>query len=139
MARRKKTLPDFFDDFERLQLEMEKMLGDFGTAAMPDNQRRTAMAESREPLVDVIERSEDITVMAELPGVEKGEIRLRLSGGTLIIDAPREGIAKHYREIRLPAKVRSGKAKASFKNGVLEIVLRKARPGRPPETELEIK
>jgi HSP20 family protein len=92
--------------------------------------------DSREPLVDVINESEQVRVVAELPGVEKPDIKTTITEGTLIInvDAPSR---KYYKEIELPSSVDPDSSKASYNNGVLEIVLRKLKP-RPRGKEIKI-
>lgn len=81
--------------------------------------------EEVEPLIDVIEEEDVIKVCAEIPSVNKEDIKLRLTDdGKLIISAntPQK---KYYKEIELPAKVKPEKAKATYRNGVLEVVLEK--------------
>lgn len=97
----------------------------------------------REPYSDVIETEKDVVVTMELPGVEKGDIEITTNDESLEISGERKSeveenkedkgyllkersYSKFYRRIPLNAAVDSDKAKASFKNGVLEIVLPKA-------------
>lgn len=84
------------------------------------------IAEEREPLVDVLESENEITVVAEMPGVDKDKIDVKVveDGKTLIINASNEK-KKYYKEVDLPAKVDPESAKATYKNGVLEVKLRK--------------
>lgn len=86
------------------------------------------ISEEREPLVDVFEDKDEITVVAELPGVEKEKIKIKVSDDRrkLIIKASNEQ-RKYYKEIELPAEVDPKSAKASYRNGVLEVKLKKAR------------
>ncbi|MCD6260294.1 MAG: Hsp20/alpha crystallin family protein [Thaumarchaeota archaeon] len=83
------------------------------------------LTEAREPLVDVYEEKDVVKVIAEVPGVEKKDINLNATEDRLIIsvDTPQR---KYYKEVDLPAKVDPKSAKASYKNGVLEVVLKKA-------------
>jgi HSP20 family protein len=92
--------------------------------------------DSREPLVDVINESEQVRVVAELPGVEKPNIKTTITEGTLTInvDSPSR---KYYKEVELPSSVDPDSSKASYNNGVLEIVLRKLKP-RPRGKEIKI-
>ncbi len=78
-----------------------------------------------EPLVDVFEEDDEIIVVADLPGVEKDEIRVRVKGQTLTIhvDNPER---PYHKEIKLPAKVVRDNATSSLRNGVLEVRLQKA-------------
>ncbi len=87
------------------------------------------MAEYREPLVDVMEGEETISVTAELPGVTKNDIDLSLDEDnqvlTIKVDTPER---KYYKEVVLPAKVKSGKVKATYKNGILDVVFEREKP-----------
>ncbi|MET1160816.1 MAG: archaeal heat shock protein Hsp20 [Thermoprotei archaeon] len=87
---------------------------------------RPIISEEREPLVDVFESDDEITVVAEIPGVEKDKINLEVTEDRrkLIIRASNSN-RKYYKEVELPAEVDPGSAKASYKNGVLEVKLKK--------------
>ncbi|KYH37741.1 MAG: heat shock protein Hsp20 [Candidatus Bathyarchaeota archaeon B24] len=95
---------------------------------------RVSISERREPLVDVMSTDGEVKVIAELPGVEKKDIRLFGTEDTLTIsvDTPER---KYYKEIQLPAKVDPKKAKSSYKNGVLEVVLPKKEEKPKPKGE----
>jgi HSP20 family protein len=96
--------------------------------------REIRYSEEMEPLVDIYEDAESVTVIAEMPGVEKDKIKVRAVGRKLIIEA-RNG-RKYYKEVELPAEVDIESAKANYKNGVLEVKLKKLRK---EETGKEIK
>ena len=87
--------------------------------------REVRYSEDMEPLVDIYEEKDTITVVAEIPGVEKENIKLKGRGSKLIIDA--RNSRKYYKEIDLPHDVDVSKAKATYKNGVLEIKLPKVK------------
>ncbi len=97
---------------------------------------RTEILEEREPLVDVFEDEDKVTIVAELPGVDKDKIKVRIKDNKLIIRASNEG-HKYYKEIELPAKVKPETAKAKFKNGVLEITIEKEKPKKAKIEEVE--
>ena len=84
--------------------------------------------EMREPLVDVFDEAEAIRIIAELPGVEPADIRVELRDDILTVTA--EGKERKYtKEILLPAKGRADSLKTSYRNGILEVVIEKARKG----------
>jgi len=87
---------------------------------------KPTIIEEREPLVDVFETNGEVVVVAEMPGVEKEKIDVKVTedGKTLIISASNED-RKYYKEVDLPAKVDPSSAKATYKNGVLEVKLKK--------------
>lgn len=90
--------------------------------------------EEREPLVDIIESDGEVHIVAELPGVEKNDIKLHGTGDTLTIsvDTPQR---KYYKEVTLPAKVNVKEAKTEYKNGVLEVKLPKIKEEKKPKGE----
>lgn len=93
--------------------------------------------DKREPLVDVIDEGDGVKVVSELPGVDKSDIRLSCDGRTLTISVDTAD-RKYFKEERLGADVDPDSAKASFKNGVLEVNFRKTSPsarGRPLKIE----
>jgi len=81
-------------------------------------------AEEREPLVDIIPGDKVIQVIAEMPGVEKDDIKLEASEDELFISAESER-RKYRKVVKLPFKVDPKQAKARYKNGVLEVTLNK--------------
>jgi HSP20 family protein len=90
--------------------------------------------EEREPLVDVVETNNEIRVVAELPGVEKTDIKLHGTEDSLTIsvDTPQ---SKYYKEVNLPAKVKVKDAKSTYKNGVLEVIIPKVEAPKEPKGE----
>ncbi|BAB65551.1 archaeal heat shock protein Hsp20 [Sulfurisphaera tokodaii] len=82
------------------------------------------VSEEREPLVDVIEKNDEVRVIAEVPGVNKDQIKVKISGNKLIIQAQGED-RKYYKEVELPTEVDDKSAKATYNNGVLQVILKK--------------
>ncbi len=81
--------------------------------------------ERTEPPVDVFDEGDHLRVVAELPGVEEHDIRAEAKGTVLTISAER-GDRNCSERVELPAPV-SGELTTSYKHGVLEIKLKKAR------------
>ncbi len=91
----------------------------------------------REPLVDVFSEDGSIKVVAELPGVEKQDIKLHATPKTLTIsvNTPQR---KYYKELELPAEIDPKTAKSVYRNGVLEVTLTKVKEkpkGEPIKVE----
>jgi HSP20 family protein len=82
----------------------------------------------REPLVDVTTTNGEVKVIAELPGVEKTDIKLNATEDTLTISVENP-YRKYFKEVELPVKVDPLKAKSSYKNGILEVSLPKRERG----------
>ena len=83
--------------------------------------------EVREPLVDVFDEGEGLRVVAELPGVELADITVELEGDILTITSQGKE-RKYQKEVLLPAKGQADSLKTSYRNGILEVWLRKAGP-----------
>ncbi|MDI6917693.1 MAG: Hsp20 family protein [Thermoplasmatales archaeon] len=82
-------------------------------------------AEVREPLVDVFDEKNKIVIVAELPGVEEKAIKTAMKGNILNISAE-SADRKYSKEVKLPSKV-TGKIESTYKNGVLELKLKKKK------------
>ena len=80
--------------------------------------------EEIEPLVDVFDEGDHLRVIAELPGVWEGSIKAEVKRDKLTIsaDAPDR---KYRREVPLPLLVEAESTELMYKNGVLEIDLKK--------------
>ena len=89
---------------------------------------RLDVKEDREPLVDTIVNPDTVKVVAELPGVEKPDIALECDGQklTLKVDTDKR---RYYKELELPVEVDPDTSKASYKNGVLELLLTRKKTG----------
>jgi HSP20 family protein len=90
------------------------------------SRRGPMIKEEREPLVDVVSTDDEVKVVAELPGVEKKDIKLHALDDTLTISVDTTD-RKYYKEIKLPVEVDPRGSKSSYKNGVLEVTLQKTK------------
>ena len=82
----------------------------------------------RSPLVDVYVEVDRVLVMAYMPGVERGDIKIRVSEWDVIIEAEYEDI-KYFRHIVLPVPVIPKIISQEYKNGVLSFVLYRLSSG----------
>lgn len=80
--------------------------------------------EVREPMVDVFDEKDHISVIAEMPGVSSEDIKVKVKGDILKLSAETED-RKYSKEVLLPSKVK-GEPETVYKNGILEIKLKKA-------------
>ncbi|MDO8137532.1 MAG: Hsp20/alpha crystallin family protein [Candidatus Brocadiales bacterium] len=119
--------------FTALQREMDRLFEDF-------YRRGGLLRGVWSPAVDVVENNDTIVIRAELPGIEPKDVDISVSGDTLTIKGEKreekEEKGKSFyrmercygsfsRSIILPTSVEADKAKADYKNGVLEITLPK--------------
>lgn len=82
----------------------------------------------REPLVDIIEEDDKVRVIAELPGIEKKDIKLLATERTLTInvDTPDR---KYFKKLDLPVEVDESTANSTYRNGILETIFNKKERG----------
>ena len=143
---------DTWDDFRRFEEMMNRMFEEFGRRPsrrpmLTSGERGEIVpAESRKPFIDVIETDKEVIATAEMPGLEKQDIKINLAEDRLEISAETKHEEKkeekgylyrerrsgsYYRAISLPSPVDPDNSKASYKNGVLEIKM--------PKTEIKKK
>ncbi len=80
--------------------------------------------EEREPLTDVFDEKEEILVLAEIPGVNEEGIKVGIEGGQIVISAA--GTNRKYRkEIEIPSGAKPETMTTSYRNGILEIRIKK--------------
>ena len=80
--------------------------------------------EQREPITDVFDEKEEVVVMAEMPGISEEGIAVDLKGDILTIKAV-DSHRSYYKEVLLPSKVRPDTLTSNYKNGVLEVRIKK--------------
>lgn len=145
MIRRKNPFEMMWRDMEEMRTELESMLHAVSSGnrllpagGMSDRMLPAIRGEFR---LDVREHDEDVIVVADLPGVDKESVSLQLINPRLLEIActrkqdSEEKTEDYYirermsgsmsRMVTLPADVTEDNAKASFKNGILEVWLKK--------------
>jgi HSP20 family protein len=105
------------------------------------------------PAVDIADTGENIVIKAEVPGFDKKNINISLTGDTITISGKiqeeKEEKKTHYlykervtggftRSFTLPVPVDRNKVKATCKDGILEIVLPKAEEAKAKEVKIEV-
>ncbi|MBS7620406.1 Hsp20/alpha crystallin family protein [Candidatus Bathyarchaeota archaeon] len=94
------------------------------------------LQDQREPLVDIVDEGDTIRIIAELPGVEKNDIKLYATSKSLTIsvDTPQR---KYYKELELPSEVDESSARSTYKNGILETILKKRQKTTGRKIDIE--
>ena len=150
----KETSP--FTLMRRLSDDMERMFEDtWGARRFPRLFRGLDVPESRwTPNIEAFERKGEFVVRAELPGMTKDHVKVEVSDGELVIQGERKeekeqkekgyyaserSYGAFYRALPLPEGVKADDAKATFKDGVLEIVMPAAKLPEKHGRQLEIK
>lgn len=104
------------------------------------------------PPVDVVEDSAGITLFADLPGVPREKLNLKVEADTLTIEgevglAVPEGMEASHAEVGLPRYRRvftlskeldSQKVAAELKNGVLKLRIPKAEHAQPRRIDIAV-
>jgi HSP20 family protein len=139
------------DPFRDLQEEINRLF-DFTGGRGP--LERIGLFEGEwAPAIDVYEDENKVVVKAELPGMTDKDIDVNIMSGTLTIKGEKKKeeekkeqsyyrLDRSYgafsRSITLPTAVDSGKATASFKNGILEIELPKKEEAKPKQVKVKV-
>ncbi len=130
---------DPFKELEEVSRRMQNMFG--GTSL--GGYRETE--DYQRPNVDVMNKEKEITIIAELPGMEKEDIDLKVEPNHVEVTAEtsrgketeqegyyyKERSSKSFKRVLpLPEEVKPDTAKATYKNGVLEVTIQKVTPGK---------
>ncbi|HVZ45518.1 MAG TPA: Hsp20/alpha crystallin family protein [Ramlibacter sp.] len=114
-------------------------------------QQEPAQAPSVIPPVDVYEDASGITLLADLPGVSKDRLNLRVDADSLMIEATAftpvpSGMELVYGEAQVPSYRRrftlsreldTSRIDAQLKDGVLRLVIPKAEEAKPRRIEVK--
>jgi HSP20 family protein len=134
--------PSPFAAMRRMQDELERWFGSPGATRswMPSGDEQQL---DWAPAVDVFQRGTDLVVRVDLPGMSKKDIEVEVNDDSLTIrgerrherEEDRDGMYRSERSygsfsriVPLPDGTITDSAKATFRDGVLEIVLQ--APGR---------
>ena len=123
---------------------------------MSDNQSRTVAPDPAPlravlPAVDVYEDDAGITLLADMPGVTREQLELKVEGDSLLIEGgvralTPEGLEAVYAEVRVPRYRRtfalsreldSARIDASLKDGVLTLRIPKQAHAQPRRIEVQ--
>ena len=126
----------WFDDFRR-RLHLPSL--------WPGERWWPTDVEVQVPALDVYETDDEVVLKAEMPGLSKDQIEVNLTDSTLTVSGEKKKEAEvkepnYYRSersfgsfsrtVHLPAEVKAADAKATFKDGVLEVRLPKTEVAR---------
>ena len=99
---------------------------------------------SRTPAIDVIESDAAYTVLLDVPGTAKEQLKVTVEGRRVVVETAEQeaaqakdgervlyrerSVARYARTVVLPAEVDQGASQAKFENGVLTLTLVKKVP-----------
>ena len=146
----KRNGQELWDPFELMtdwQREMNRLFG-------RPLQKKNGWGKAFEPEIDVVEEKDAFIVTADLPGIKKEELDIKVEGRLLTLKGERkeekETKEKNYyaserfygaftRMIELPTDVKADQVKAAYKDGVLEIALPKTEGAKAKQVTVEVK
>src|SRR3970282_1751870 len=146
-----------FMDLTRWERDMDRIMEGFFDRRIrtwwPERWPERERLELEGPVVDLFEDKNDIVVKAELPGMEKENVEVKLTDHMLTIKGEKKkeeeikeenyyrserSYGSFIRTLELPADVHADKVKASFKNGILEVRLPKTEDARAKEIKVKV-
>lgn len=146
-----KQLWNPFEEFENL-LDRYSRAGGRDLRKMSDSDLSFA---DWAPSVDIEEEDDKYLIKADLPGVDKKDIEVNLENGVLSIrgekhveketgkkDSKRHRTERFHgtfaRSFTLPSEVMADKVEATYKDGVLNLVIPKAEESKPRSIEIKV-
>jgi len=139
-----------FRDFERMTKEMDRFWDSFLEGTL---RKRDEDGTEWFPSLDVSETKNDFVVKAELPGIDPKDIDISLTDGMLTIRGEKRQereekeenyhlIERNYgtfsRSVSLSRDVKPDKINASYKDGVLRVVLPKSEEAKKKEIKIKV-
>jgi HSP20 family protein len=127
-----------FELIRRFSDEMDQAFENFGLYGQGRTQGGTTQMAMWSPAIEVFQKEGNLVVRAELPGVNKDDVKIQLTDDGLVIqgerkeehEEKREGFyrsersyGQFYRLIPLPDDINPDQVRAEFNNGVLEITV----------------
>jgi len=96
-------------------------------------------SDTREPLVDTLvdEKEKILKLVAEMPGVEKKDVKVVVDEKIVNIDAE-HGEKKYHAKVPIKYKVNKDSAKASYTNGILELKFNLVETEKPKGKTVEV-
>ena len=137
-------------EIDRLKRDMDRLFSrlwdDFCIPVLPRPFREG-------PFVDLSETDDSLILRAEIPGMKPEDLEISVSNDVLTLrgEATREdetdeegyrsaerGVRSFSRTIQLPCKVEINEVKATFKEGLLSVVMPKCKPEPPREIKVKV-
>ena len=133
---------EYHDPFDDLFEQMFRSFRPFVSMHTIGTDRKGGeITQHRRPVTDMFETEKEIVATFELPGVEKGDIKLNVEENVLEVkvdkakeeksaDEYRSTNVSFYRSLTLPSHVKANQVKATYNNGVLEVRIPKVKEVR---------
>lgn len=108
----------------RIGPDGKPQIEEFGNRPKKVDKDKTILPEEREPLTDIIEGDDDIYITVEVPGVQKEDIDININDSSIDINVNSPN-RKYHKSINLPCSVIQKKSKATYNNGILDIIVKR--------------
>ena len=133
---------DIWDPFREMEALTNRMSRLFGLARGTWGERETLATSDWSPSCDISETDDEYRISAELPNVKKDDVHVTLEDGVLTIQGERreekeeQGAKFHRRELSygsflrrfvMPDDADESKVDASFKDGMLNVVIARSK------------
>jgi HSP20 family protein len=92
----------------------------FGNIRKDRDSGRSVVQEVREPVVDLFEEEDHVSIVAEMPGISVEDVQITVEDDLLTITAA-HGEKKYRKEVLLPASYAREKMQVTCNQGVVEI------------------
>jgi HSP20 family protein len=137
----------YWEEFGRLQRSLDDLFGVLSSGKRPFSSPLWSGARLF-PLLNVVQADEKYVITAEIPGMKTEDLEIKIEGDTLSLKGerkpydPGEQASYHRREratgtfhrsLTLPTKVDPEDVKATYKDGVLTVILRKEKASVPKQ------
>ncbi len=138
MTRRPTPYASPFQMLERFADEVDRMFSDFGLGRGWSRPGFATESFSWAPQIDVSQRNNELVIRADLPGMNKDDVKVDIADDAITIQGERRreheeerggwyrterSYGSFHRTIPLPDGAMTEQAKATFKDGVLEITM----------------
>ena len=104
------------------------------------------------PPVDVFENESSITLLADLPGVARDQLHVRVDGDNLVLEATASTtgpedmelvygeaqVPNYRRQFTLSRELDTGRIEAQLRDGVLKLTIPKAEEARPRRIQVQV-
>ena len=143
-----------WDPFRELEDMSDRLNRMFGRSPLARESGKDAMiAFDWAPSVDISENNEEFVIKAELPGVNKDDVKVAVQDGIVRIEGERKQekeekdkkfhrIERSYgsflRTFSLPTNIDEAKIQAQFKDGLLNVRLPKSPTAKPKSIEVKV-
>jgi len=152
LANRRRDTPvalDLWDAFDDLRREFERS---FGALDLPGVSGLLDWPAG--PVIDLVESDDEILLLADLPGVKKGDLELNVQGNLLTIKGEKKHeeptktrkvvrtetwVGSFNRTVNLPGYVDPDKIEAQLRDGILRVRIAKREESKRKTVQISVK